>query len=192
MKFAVGNLFFLAAMFLFIGCRTASRESAFEKAKINPVSATTNRAAISRKWHSVEIIPRDVPEISLCDKLNPIWWFENADEPIPPAWFEPDAKLRGLRWFARNPFHNFSRYVIGMSDKKYIRSGRYPREISNPNGGWNFAVAQRHCVPLPFVSYRRGKFEFYFGWRVRGDFGIKINFNPARTHPLKVKPVLNR
>jgi hypothetical protein len=188
MKFAFRNLFFVCAAFLFIGCRTAVPQSTLKSAKIKPAFSKTNRIALAGKWHSVKIIPlRNVPEISACDKLNPVWWFENADEPVPPAWFKPGAKLRGLQWFARNPFHNFSRYVIGIADKKYIRSGRYPREISNPNSGWNFAVARRHCIPLPFVSYRRGKFEFYFGWRVRGDFGIKINFNPARTHPLKAR-----
>ena len=147
--------------------------------------AGTNAASLDGKWHSVIRRPSPkLPKIHWYNKLNPIWWFKNADEPKPPAWFRPGEKRRQFKWFLRNPFHNLTHYVIGIADKKYVRSGRYPEKVSNPNGGWNFAIARRGIVFLPYLSYRRGKFEFYFGWRVLGNFGIKINVNPARTHPL--------
>jgi hypothetical protein len=81
----------------------------------------------------------------------------------------------------RNPFHNFDFYVIGIADKEFVRSGRYPKKNSNPDGGWDFAVSKYKCLRLPFISYQRGKFNFYCGWRNRGNFGIKINFQKKRT-----------
>ena len=62
---------------------------------------------------------------------------------------------------------------------KFVRAGRYPGENANPNGGWDFEAARYKFLWLPFVSYHREKFDFYFGWRNRGNFGIKININPG-------------
>jgi len=37
---------------------------------------------------------------------------------------------------------------------------------------------------LPFLSYHRNRFNFYFGWRERGNFGIKLNFpKPPEENP---------
>ena len=38
-------------------------------------------------------------------------------------------------------------------------------------------MARRELVLLPFLSYQRGGFNFYFGWRERGNFGIKLNYS---------------
>ena len=128
-------------------------------------------------WHSIQIAPRPgLPKIHFYDKLNPVWWFKNSDEPIPPDWYKPNDKHRVRKWLFRNPLHNFDNYVIGIADKSSVRSGRYPLQTSNPHGGWNFAISRRKLIVLPFVSYRRGKFEFYLGWRERGNFGAKMNF----------------
>jgi hypothetical protein len=77
--------------------------------------------------------------------------------------------------FPRNPLHNFNSYVIGTADRKFVRSGRYPEVISNPHGGWNFAVNRHKWLRLPFVLYHRGRIECYFGLREHGSFGIKVN-----------------
>lgn len=137
-------------------------------------SAGTN--APDGKWHTIQVPPRrNLPKIHFYDKLNPVWWLKNSDEPSPPADYKPNDKLRKLKWSFRNPFHNFSNYVIGIGDKQFTRSGRYPDKISSPRGGWNFSVAHRTWRWLPLISYRRGRFEFYLGWRERGNFGAKIN-----------------
>jgi hypothetical protein len=162
-----------------------------------PIASGTNSVAVAKRksdpleghWHSVtrKVSPK-LPAICFCDKINPVWWFKNADEPVPPDWFAPGEKRRSFKWFVRNPFHNFTHYVIGIADKTYVRSGRYPEKVGNPNNGWNFAVAKYGLLRLPFISYRQEKFEFYFGWEVMGNFGIKFNINPHRVHPLQPTP----
>ena len=146
-------------------------------------SAVTNTPARHGKWHSVKIAPSpETPKIHAHERINPVWWFKNADDPIPPAWYRPNDKSRKTKWHFRNPLHNFNFYVIGIADRKFVRSGRYPEAIANPRGGWNYSVAKYKWWRLPFLSYHRGKVDFYFGWRPRGCFGIKFNINGER-HP---------
>jgi hypothetical protein len=131
-----------------------------------------------------------LPRISTWNKFNPVWWVQNADDPIPPDWYRPDETRRTMKWRFRNPFHNLTFYVIGIADKTHVRYGRYPEKIANPNSGWNFAIARRRIAFLPFLSYHRGKFDFYLGWRPRGNLGAKINFNAVR--PPRSKPPENQ
>jgi hypothetical protein len=139
-------------------------------------SGTTNTVALTSKWHTIKITPPSgLPKIHWYKKINPLWWFKDIDDPLPPAWYRPSRKTRRLTWSLRNPFHNFNFYVIGVADRKFTRSSRYPEVTSNPHGGWNFAVSKYKRLQLPFVSYRRGRLETYFGWRDRGNFGIKFN-----------------
>ena len=137
------------------------------------------------RWHTITVTPpTNLPAIHICDKLNPVWWFKNSDEPVPPAWYRPNDKHRVTKWHFRNPLHNFDNYVIGVADKEFKRSGKYPERNSNPNGGWDFEVARRKLAVLPFLSCQRGGFNLYFGWRERGNFGIKLNYSkpPAKHH----------
>jgi hypothetical protein len=148
--------------------------------KANAMVRPTNFVSIPQ-WHSIEITPSPrLKKIHFYNKLNPVWWFKNADAPTPPDWFRPGEKHRVFKWHLRNPFHNFAFYVIGIADKPHIRSGRYPKAVANPNGGWNFAVAKYKGLRFPFVSYSRGEFDFYLGWRKGGNFGIKINYGAQR------------
>jgi len=173
MKFAFGCVLWIASVILLAGCRTVEVHSAPE--------AKTNEVAMLGQWHTVEIRPApNLPEISTWQKFNPVWWFGNVDDPVPPTWFRSEEKRRTFKWHLRNPFHNFTFYVMGIADKPHVRSGRYPKRVSNPNGGWNFSIARRRIVYLPFVAYNRGRFDFYFGWRTRGNFGGKINFGAKR------------
>jgi len=129
-------------------------------------------------WHTVAMPLRtNLPVIHWYDKINPVWWFGNADEPVAPAWYEPGHCCRNLMWNLRNPIENFSNYVIGVGDKPTERSGRYPTLVGNPHGGWNFAVTRYGILYLPFWDYKNRRMEFYFGWRERGNFGIKLVFH---------------
>lgn len=154
-------------------------------------SVGTNAAMLDGRWHRIHITPPpNLPKIHAWQKFNPVWWLENADDPIPPDWYRPDQKGRETKWRFRNPFHNLTFYVIGVADKQTVRSGRFPDEIANPNSGWNVAVSRRRIVLLPFVSYQRGRFEFYFGWHPRGNFGIKFNFSDSNL-PHDSKPAVH-
>lgn len=81
-------------------------------------------------------------------KLNPLWWFANDDDTVPPKEYHPEwSKFRrNFYWkYIRNPLHNFTFYVIGVADKvkegKIKRLGKYPNTVFNPNGGWNFCYS---------------------------------------------------
>jgi len=128
-------------------------------------------------WHTIKVVqPQGLPKIHGYQKFNPVWWLENADDPVPPAWYRSGDRHRDLKWSFRNPFHNFDHYVIGIADKSFRRSGKYPERNSNPHGGWDVEIARRKLAVLPFVSYERRCCSFYFGWREHGAFGIKLNF----------------
>jgi hypothetical protein len=129
-------------------------------------------------WHSLKRMPGPHrPRIHFYDKLDPVWWAENTDEPTPPDWYRAGDRHRDLKWHFRNPFHNFDFYVAGVADKKFTRSGRYPARNSNPRGGWDFEVIRRRLALLPFISYERPRITFYFGWRESGAFGIELRWH---------------
>lgn len=116
-------------------------------------------------------------------KWNPLWWFGNVDDPEPPDWYRPGSTGRRLLWQLRNPLHNFTFYVIGVADKPFARSGRFPQAVFAPKGGWNWAVTKHSWVRLPFVSYNGEWGRFYLGWRERGNFGGKINLGKLPPAP---------
>ena len=127
--------------------------------------------------------PRRVYHFGTGQKLNALWWFGNADEPVPPPWYRPGKRSRTFLWHLRNPCHNFTFFVMGIGDKPFLRVGKHPANVASPEGGWNVAVCQYKCLRLPFVDYALGRFEFYCGWRNGGNFGMKFNFGhvPAKS-----------
>jgi hypothetical protein len=153
-----------------------------------PAPAGTNSTA-STRWHTIGVSPaQGVPGMHLYDKLNPVWWLENTDDPAPPKWYRPTDRHRALKWRFRNPFHNFDHYVIGVADKSFLRSGRYPERNSDPRGGWDLEIIRRKLAVLPYVSYERRWCNFYFGWREHGAFGIELIFHQ---HPKSSSHSLN-
>lgn len=109
-------------------------------------------------------------------KLNPIWWFRNDDEPIPPDWYRAKVWtwVALKRWipnwnwlamflifagwfFYRNPLHNFMHYWLGFRSRQHLTN--YTGNIWNEKSEWN--------IVLPFISYRKGNVERYIGWRDR-------------------------
>jgi hypothetical protein len=97
------------------------------------------------------------------NKLNPIWWFLNDDEPYPPAWYLPGKPswLRFPAWYIRNPMSNFADYVIGVWCLRsqlhcHRHCALYATTWNNlPNPlplGFKWSVIHT-AIPLPFVSY---------------------------------------
>lgn len=109
-------------------------------------------------------------------KANPQWWIENTDDP-PPEWWKPneDPATRYRTWLMRNPFHNFTHYVIGVADRPTRRYGLNAHSIWNDRGPVNLAVTQSGpLLWLPMFSWRGWLSEGYFGWREKGNFGISV------------------
>ena len=174
----------LALMIACVGCRTPRRaETAGELGKAHAgtdarARADATNAAPPIGWHTIVHKPDpDKPPIRTINKFNPVWWFGNSDQPNPPDDYRPNDKARLLKWRTRNPFHNFTFYVIGVADKKIKRSGCHPEQTFLSDGGWNFAVTRYKWCPRPFVSWCHGNkgFHFYCGWRTAGNFGFKCN-----------------
>jgi hypothetical protein len=142
------------------------------------LSPVSSQYASARSKARGEEILHNEPKVtvSTSQKWNPARWFGNADDPEPPEWYKPDDPARQRKWLLRNPLHNFTFYVIGAADKPFERVGRHPRDVFNPEGGWNFATARHRYWRFPFVSYTRGRFAMYWGWRERGNFGVKLTF----------------
>jgi hypothetical protein len=177
MRIRFAQVLLLASLSLAAGC-----------CSVAPKQPPPDAAGAKSHWHSIVVTPStNAPVVHTWNKLNPIWWVENASEPHAPDWYRPNSSFRNVWWWLRNPFSNFSSYVIGVADKKTVRYGRHPDKIGNPNGGWNFAITRRRIVFLPFVDYRRSRFEFYFGWRKAGNFGIKLNFHQRILEPTNPK-----
>ena len=129
------------------------------------------------------------PPIRAVQKWNPLWSLKNADDPIPPGWYRPQHPDRAMAWQLRNPLHNFTHYVVGVTDMDTVRTGRYPTHVFAPDGGWNWAFTRYGCCILPFLSFAGERWFIYAGWRETGNLGGKIN-RKARTVPPKVVPIL--
>lgn len=110
--------------------------------------------------------------------IKKILWniFGNDDDWPPPDSYRQGEAMwkRKLMWSLRNPLHNFTFYVIGIADKEFTVRGRYPNDVFNRGGGWNWFVCEYKWLRLPFISYIGESIKFYIGWRERGNFGIKF------------------
>ncbi len=116
-------------------------------------------------------------------KLNPLWWFGNADDPVDGldddgqtprhAGFYPDKPLwfRKLMWGLRNPLHNFHSFVIGLEDRPELvnYAGQWPK----PGQKWN--------LHLPFICYQGTSWEWYAGWRNGRNLGFAFRRANSKT-----------
>ena len=126
--------------------------------------------------------------VSLWKKINPIWWFGNQDEPVPPAWEMPGwpTWVRYVFWYSRNPLTNFASYVIGVVDKNYTVTGTSPvcanvlNDLLPPQIGWHRSVIWLWgWCPLPYISYSGKRILFYAGWQPAGFFGFMFKKTPS-------------
>lgn len=120
-------------------------------------------------------------------KLNPIWWFKNDEEPEAPDWYKPTSSylVRTVSWYARNPLQNFSKYVIGVSDRNYAVRGLAPLtattwdDLDGGRRGFKWSIIRLGWLRLPFVSYTGKHVLWYAGWQWWGFAGLKWNWTDS-------------
>ncbi len=109
--------------------------------------------------------------VTLWNKLNPIWCMGNKDDPITQEkyndrWPDDALWIRKLKWFRRNSFCNFRRYVIGFWDKRNM----WARQRPSGDDMWPLD-GERFAICLPFISFHICGFEGYMGWKPNGEWG---------------------
>lgn len=121
------------------------------------------------------------------NKMNPVWWFLNDDEPDPPEWQLPGKPfvIRQLSWYLRNPLQNFGKYVLGVADRNYVVVGTAPvyattwSDVDPVKTGWKVSTIRADGLYLPFVSYENAYLTWYAGWQWSGFFGFKFNLKKS-------------
>lgn len=131
---------------------------------------------------------------TLKEQLNPIWWFGNVKWPEPPDWYIEELKAEGYGpkmttfwWYMRNPFQNFTHYVIGISHKinspEFSIIGKDIEHLFSPSYNFNWWYLKYTWLRLPGFSFwcRLGKkneditkqlnFHIMFGWKKSGNLG---------------------
>lgn len=110
--------------------------------------------------------------------LNPLGnWHEPMPYPLKRQLEAPDNEfLAWLWWTARNPFHNFTHFVLGICPV-----GRRYDWVSPETNGW-YEDTQDFCwrnwkprrPVLCRKHFRVLGFKGYIGWSDRGSFGISL------------------
>lgn len=148
------------------------------------------------------VVPESKKSIKWYDLPHWITWamFGNDDDGIfgekPTARYNtrlPICTRRAAAWTLRNPLHNFNFYVIGSAyrenseftivqlAKEKISFFEYKKKATTNFAGKGTSFYFGFHGWKPFISLRidYGRlFDFYLGWRERGNFGIK--FIPAK------------
>lgn len=113
-----------------------------------------------------------------------------GEKPTAGEWTcEKIGPKRAFMWWVRNPMHNFTFYVIGSAYKKnsefvilkFSEEGgeflKYHKEARTVFAGSGTSFFLGFHGWKPFISLRLDygrRLDFYFGWRERGNFGIKF------------------
>ena len=101
-----------------------------------------------------------------------------------------------LRWSTRNPLHNFSFYVVGSAHWKRhyhaamfsIADGRVraftrgEKKVFDSDNSFKIAFNDfKPFIALQFSHFKNRRFQFYVGWRERGNLGFKLRPWAKRT-----------
>jgi hypothetical protein len=204
------TLTFLLMIMILTGCASYKipTQQIPPKKKYRCQENPTRTKALSHPLYTV--IPRHRCQIRWYDLPHWITWslFGNDDDGIfgeePSAHYKPEMPISSCKaawWFFRNPFHNFTFYVIGTAhwnngelDLLRIAGPRVSLGHYRCPGKTTFPSKRYSCFYLalhggkPFVSLRlihsrTRKTDIYFGWRPRGNFGIKCVLFGKRKSP---------
>lgn len=80
-------------------------------------------------------------------------------------------KVRVL-WWLRNPMHNLTWHVLGVAHEDTVRYDE--RRDDGPGMNRAYSVVPKYGMQLPYWRYIGDGWEGYFGWRARGNFGLKL------------------
>lgn len=104
-----------------------------------------------------------------------LWCFGNDEDGLYGAGtkWNPEGKkslLIFLQWtLIRNPVHNFTHHVIGIYGEPFETHKVYENVP-----GWSKSTRVLDNKHYPYWNYQGHGFQFYFGWRKSGAFGISF------------------
>lgn len=190
-------------IFLLCGCASYKIPTqAFQQMPMDVMYTETdieNKKEALSHW-LYHVIPRHRCQIRWYDIPHWTTWmlFGNDDDGIfgeePTARYCPSQKIgfsKATAWNLRNPLHNFCFYVIGSADRsnseftllkitpdEYCLFKYYPeakKVFASEKTSFYMALhGGKPFVSLRIVYNATRKGDFYFGWRERGNFGIKF------------------
>lgn len=182
------ELVFLALSgLLFQGCASYNRHTSdFVSSEVNWKSKIQKKMAESSMY---DVIPRHRSQLKGYDSRWLTWGaFGNDDSGIfgefeDKPYFETPSFGNACRWYIRNPAHNLSFYVLGSAWREkhsnfavFDLDSAGESNVLEKNNGKVFGKG-RWCFYFgfndykPFISSRLGFFEWYAGWRERGNLG---------------------
>lgn len=194
-------IFVLSCLFLFSGCATykAPTDSyVVAESEVDPERCVQEKKA-ARHWLYC-MIPRHRTQIRWYDVGHWCTWmlFGNDDDGIfgesqkrPYRPNQQQSSGKALVWWLRNPLHNFTFYTIGSAERENgeftilnlsrdnISALNYRKKAQKNFGSKNSSFFLALHGGKPYVSLRivtpwKRRLQFYFGWRERGNFGVKF------------------
>lgn len=109
--------------------------------------------------------------------------FTNSDSPVEARVdYMPSSSIwvRRICWWGRNPFHDFTFYVIGFANKE-VRTIYGTGDVTQTlQEGFHWAIRRPKGWPvlLPYISLQKtrgsSRYLAYIGWRPQGAFGLKM------------------
>ena len=107
-----------------------------------------------------------------------VWAFfgNDKDGPIGDTAWNPerrDSWWVRLKWWLRNPAHNWCWHVKGFTHEATLRYDAQANDQDGRNLGWTERLAEPG-VYYPFTRHLGRYFEWYRGWRGTGAWGLKF------------------
>lgn len=188
-------LFILFSLFFLSGCMSYKKcPHHFISEHPTPKETSTEHKTLSHPIY--RIVPRHRSQIYWYDLPHWTTWMlfgndndgifgESQKHPYCPT--QKNNLGKAIRWWIRNPLHNFTFYTIGNGDKPnnefiFLRFNRnefefmrYHRKSRYNFGGKKGSFLLALHGGLPFIAFRLPnplKVEGYFGWRKGGHFGM--------------------
>lgn len=112
-----------------------------------------------------------------------LWWaiFMNDDDGYygDDKWRagRPKTFKLAVAWWFRNPFHNFTHYVIGFKGRHHTYVGQDTDRMGWVRG-WVLVTLLGVICWFPYRGWNSPKWMAYAGWRPSGAFGFKLRRQP--------------